>query len=505
MKINIIGAGVAGLSAGCYLQMNGFETTIFERHSTFGGLCTSWQRGGYTFESGLQWLLGSGKNNPFYLLWSELIDMNTINFVHHKVRMEIMLKDQKDVFGDNVFHLYTNLARLENYLLSVAPEDRKRIKQLIGMMRRIQSFEIPPMIRELPQLMPWHQKIQYIRYLPLLLYLNKIKKETNFTFAGKLKSPFLKEAFRLLFDGEEMPLLIITMPLAFNDLESAGYPIGGSVPFVARLEKRYLDLGGKVRYQAEVDKIMVQNNQAQGLLLKSGEKCLSEVTISAADWNFTVFNALEGKFVNPLVMKLKERKLLQVYYSVFMVSLGVDADLSDYPHFLRFPLKNTLKSPDGTHYERMELHINNYDPTLAPPGKTVVQISFYTKNASFWINLRTKDTQGYLAEKQNFTSSIIAMADTMIAGLKDKIEVVDIATPASFNRYTNNWLGSVQGWLPGKNIIAQSPVRNELPELKDFYFVGHWTIPGGGLPVAIKSARDVAQIICHRKKIPFRT
>ena len=54
MKVNIIGAGVAGLSAGCYLQMNGFETEIFERHSTFGGLCTSWKRGGYTFESGLQ-------------------------------------------------------------------------------------------------------------------------------------------------------------------------------------------------------------------------------------------------------------------------------------------------------------------------------------------------------------------------------------------------------------------------------------------------------------------
>jgi phytoene dehydrogenase-like protein len=71
MKVNIIGAGVAGLSAGCYLQMSGFETEIFERHDTFGGLCTGWQRGGYTFESGLQWLLGSGSSNPFYQLWSE--------------------------------------------------------------------------------------------------------------------------------------------------------------------------------------------------------------------------------------------------------------------------------------------------------------------------------------------------------------------------------------------------------------------------------------------------
>jgi phytoene dehydrogenase-like protein len=99
---------------------------------------------------------------------------------------------------------------------------------------------------------------------------------------------------------------------------------------------------------------------------------------------------------------------------------------------------------------------------------------------------------------------IITLAEAKLLGLKDKIEVVDIATPATFRRYTNNWKGSVQGWLPGKNIIAQSPVKSELPGLKGFYFIGHWSIPGGGLPVAIKSARDVAQMICKIKKVRFR-
>ena len=42
-KVNIIGAGIAGLSAGCYLQMNGYDTEIYELHSIPGGLCTSWK------------------------------------------------------------------------------------------------------------------------------------------------------------------------------------------------------------------------------------------------------------------------------------------------------------------------------------------------------------------------------------------------------------------------------------------------------------------------------
>ena len=40
--------------------------------------------------------------------------------------------------------------------------------------------------------------------------------------------------------------------------------------------------------------------------------------------------------------------------------------------------------------------------------------------------------------------------------------------------------------------------------LKNFYFSGHWTSPGGGLPVAVKSARDVAQMICRNQNVSFR-
>jgi len=49
-SVIIVGAGIAGLSAGCYSMKNGFQTTIFESHSIPGGLCTAWKRKGYTFD-----------------------------------------------------------------------------------------------------------------------------------------------------------------------------------------------------------------------------------------------------------------------------------------------------------------------------------------------------------------------------------------------------------------------------------------------------------------------
>ena len=46
----VIGAGIAGLAAGCYAQMNGYRTEIFEMHDRPGGLFTAWQRQGFVFD-----------------------------------------------------------------------------------------------------------------------------------------------------------------------------------------------------------------------------------------------------------------------------------------------------------------------------------------------------------------------------------------------------------------------------------------------------------------------
>lgn len=503
MKINIIGAGMAGLSAGCYLQMKGFETEIFESQPKAGGLCTSWKQGAYTFDGCIHWLLGSANRNPFYKLWSEIIDMDSVQFVNHETRVDIELKNNKDINGNTVFHLYTNLDKLEKYMCGIAPVDKRPIRKFIRSVRRLQQFEIPPMIEEVPELLSLKEKIKYIKHLPLLIYLFRWRKITNFSYAEKFKSPFLKEAFQLFFDGDDMPLIIMSMPLAYYDTKSAGYPVGGSSVFMKKFEDRYISLGGKIRFNSEVKKIITENNSAKGVELKNGIKVLSDITVSAADWYSTVFNALEGKYVNKTILQLGREEKLPVFYSVFMLSLGIGRTFDNQPHMIRFPIPNELTSPDSTKYQRLELHTYNYDPTLAPKGKTVLTLSLYTKKGDFWIDLRKSQPEEYKKCKEEFANQIIDILEHKLGNIKLNIEEIDIATPATFNRYTGNWKGSVQGWLPGKNLFAIPPVGFELPGLKKFYYCGHWSVPGGGLPIAIKSARDVAKIICKTNKIAF--
>jgi phytoene dehydrogenase-like protein len=438
-------------------------------------------------------------------MWSEVLDMKKMKFHNHDIRLQVDLKNNSNKYGEKIFHLYTNLDKLQKYLTDLSPEDTKVIQEFIKPMRIMQKFDLPPVMDPLPFFQSVWRGIKMMRYMEFLYWFLKLKNETNYSFAKKFKSPFLKEAFEMLYDGEEVNMLVLTMPLSVFDLKSAGYPIGGSLEFAKRIEETYLKLGGKIHYNTPVKKIITENDAAKALLVRNNVIHSSDITLSAADWHFTAFELLDGKYVDQKMLDLKDLKGLEVFFSVMQFSFGIAADLSHIPHFSRYPLEVPITSPDGTVYERLEVHVYNYDPTFAPKGKTSVVVSYYTRNRDFWINLRKNDRPGYRAAKKEFLDRVVEELDKRLGGIKDKIEVMDLATPATYLRYTNNWQGSTQGWLPGKNLLAPSPVKFNFPGLKNFYFSSHWNQPGGGLPIAIKTGREVAQAICKEYKIPFKT
>ncbi|HNF72276.1 MAG TPA: NAD(P)/FAD-dependent oxidoreductase, partial [Chitinophagaceae bacterium] len=86
-RVSIIGAGISGLSLGIYLQRHGFRTEIYEKHAIPGGLCTSWKKGEYMIDGCAHWILGSAPGSSFYKIFNELIDMPSVPFYNHDVRM----------------------------------------------------------------------------------------------------------------------------------------------------------------------------------------------------------------------------------------------------------------------------------------------------------------------------------------------------------------------------------------------------------------------------------
>jgi phytoene dehydrogenase-like protein len=142
-SIIVVGAGIAGLSAGCYAQMNGFESRIFEMHSLPGGLCTSWKRGDYLFDGCLDWLTGTAPDGMFYPLWQELGVLQNNEFLYDDAYCRYVTDSSREV----VFYL--DVRRLEKELLRHAPDDATAISELCNLHQIAQFADCRRIIRRL--------------------------------------------------------------------------------------------------------------------------------------------------------------------------------------------------------------------------------------------------------------------------------------------------------------------------------------------------------------------
>ncbi|HEX2924232.1 MAG TPA: NAD(P)/FAD-dependent oxidoreductase [Chloroflexota bacterium] len=491
-SIIVVGAGIAGLSTGCYAQMNGYRTRIFELHDLPGGLCTSWKRNGYVFDGCVEWLVGSAPGNTLYQAWEELGALQGRTIVNHEEFVRVQGPDGKTLV------VYGDVDRLERHLRELAPEDGDLIGELVRGIRLMTHFGFPlGKPRELSNLL---DKVKmWAGILPFLPTFMRYGKVSVQQFAARFKNPFLRESFSSLFDLPDFPLIAMMIALAWQSSRVAGYPIGGSLEFARAIERRFLDLGGEVSYRSRVEKILVEGDRAVGVRLGDGSEHRADVVVSAADGHATLFDMLDGKYLDDKIRGYYRD--WQPFSPIIQVSLGLKMDLSSYPHQVVYRLPEPMVIGGR---EQREISLKHYcfDPTMAPAGKSVA-VSIIRSEYDYWKKLRA-DRGGYLAEKQRVAEAVIGLLDDRIPGIRSGVEVVDVASPITYERYTGNWRGSMEGWLPTtRNMTTQ--ISRSLPGLADFYMVGQWVVPGGGLPTGAMTARETVQVICARDGRPFRT
>lgn len=493
-KVNIIGAGIAGLSAGCYLQMNGYETQIYELHNLPGGLCTSWKRKGFTIDNCIHWLVGSSPSDNFYNLWTELVDMQGIEFVDHEEWIRVEGDDGRFI------RVFTNVDKLEKEMLAKAPEDVELINEFTSAIRRFLKLKLP--IEKAPETYGPTDALRLIpRFLPFLRAMRKWNNISLQEYAERCKSPLLSRTFRFMFLPETVVFFVI-MTLVWMHKKSAGYPIGGSLEFARLIEKRYLELGGRINYRSKVVKIITENDSATGIMLENKKVHNSDVVISAADGHYTIFEMLDGKYIDEKIKVYYD--LYKIFPSYVQVSLGMSRTFENEPHTLILPLDKPLEVDENNVHEEIMVRIFNFDQTLAPKGKTVITVLLPTRDYEFWDNLKKSDTAEYERQKERIANEVVQTLENRFGNLQSNIEVIDVSTPSTVIRYTNNWRGSFEGWLMTPGIGFKSMPKT-LPGLKNFYMTGQWVEPGGGVPAVMMSGRNVAQIICKKDKRKFVT
>lgn len=487
-KIVIVGGGIAGLCAAVYALKCGYQVEVLEMHDMAGGLAMSWRRNGYTFETCLHWLCGSSPHGEFHRQWQEVCDIEKLTFVDPEkfVRIETDAGDSLDLFA--------NIDRLEAELLRRAPSDRSAILEFTHSIRSLGRFRIIDPSEGFGG--NWLNMLRDLSIFPALLRLSNISGKQ---YGNRFSDPLLK-AFFSNGDIGRMPAIAMVLSLAWMNLGNAGYCIGGAQALIRLIEEKIKILGGKIRYRAKVARILVEDNRAIGVELTSGEAILADWVISAADGHATIFDLLGGKYVNEATRKLYEEK--ELFASYLQVSLGIARDLRDQPAALSRILDTPITIDPETDLNSLMFRFFHFDPTFALPGKTAVTCLLPTRNFKYWSDMRTYNLAAYHAEKDRVAEAVIAVLKHRIPDIGSAIETVDVSTPASVFRYTGNWQGTMEGWLP-KPGAGFKPLPNTLPGLDRFLMVGQWVMPGGGLPSGPMTARPAIRTICKHDHVPF--
>ena len=264
-SIIIIGAGIAGLSAGCYAQMNGYNSQIFELHNIPGGLCTTWKRKGYTYDGCIHYLFGSGKVSLSTISGRNLAQFREEQFVNHDVYMEI-------TDGKQTLTVYANPDDLQSHMTEISPSDAGLIRAFCNGVRAFTEFDMSAMYQIPKSLMkPTDWMKLGKKMLPFVPVLARWATLSTQQFAEKFTNPFLRRAVAHMFSWEEAPVMMGMMLLAYLYKGNAGYPLGASLEFARAIEQRYLSLGGIIHYDAQVEKILTENGRATGVRLYNDE------------------------------------------------------------------------------------------------------------------------------------------------------------------------------------------------------------------------------------------
>lgn len=493
-SIIIIGGGLTGLAAGCYGRMNGYRTSVFEMHDKAGGVCTGWQRKGYTIDGAMNWLVGTKPGTSFYKLWEELGAAQ---------QWKVINLDQFTIIEDEsgkVFTMYSDVNRLEQQMMEIAPEDEAVIREFTKAIRYLARSDMP--VDKPQELYSLIDGIKMVKMLPYLRFIRKWAEIRTADFAQRFKNPLLRKVVNVVpEDGfADMPAITMPMMLAWQHQQAAGYVIGGALALVSYIQRRYLDLGGELHLKARVEKILVENDKAVGIRLADGTEHRGDIVISAADGHTTIFDMLDGKYIDDKIRGYYDN--LQLFPPLVYIGLGVARKFDDVPSSvggLTFPLEKPVTIA-GKEQKTLGVLIYNFDPTLAPEGKTVVKVQFNT-DYDYWERLY-KEPKRYKAEKEQIVDTVVALLDKRFPGLAAQVEMRDVATPMTWVRYTGNWKGSYEGWMiTTKTLMMQ--MSKTLPGLDNFYMAGQWVNPGGGMPTAVMSGQHTIQIICKKDKKKF--
>ncbi|MEQ1824608.1 MAG: NAD(P)/FAD-dependent oxidoreductase [Pirellula sp.] len=471
----VIGSGIGGLVCANLLAGSGLKVLIIEQHTMVGGYCSGFRRKGFLFDSA----------SHFYPL------LGNPNSISGRILSEIG-SPTRWVKMDPVdqFHLP------DGSRFSVPADFGSYLRQL--------QLEFPDEIDAIDKFFLTARKL----YLWGLLHFfegcesDRLRPYLTMTVRDALNQYFVSEKLKLLLTADcphwgstpSQTSFIFDSLLRLSYFEGNYFPVGGSQKFADDLAGQFQLRGGEILMNSLVRSIVVSNDQATHLEIESGKfKNRTNLTIHAnqivsnADMRQTVFDMVgEEFFPTDFIDHIKK---LEPSFSCFLSHIGlrdVPSQLLEDVHGYYWNAWDSDRvGSDAFQFKLFAPTL--YDPTLAPPGGQVLIVQKV-------VDQNYDSVTDWHASKRQIEQFVLNRLDRIIPGFRNKIVVCESASAHTSHRFTLNYQGAMLGWRMSPNQLGVNRPAVESP-IRNLYFVGQWTRPGGGITPAIVSAMNVARKI----------
>lgn len=511
----VVGAGNGGLGAALKLAVDGAKPLLLEQHNVPGGFATSFVRGRFEFDASLHELADVGPEDFKGNLRKFLIDEAGVDleFVRIPEAYRVILTK----YGIDV-SLPFGVEEYGDAIAEAVPGSREPIKKYLEFCEGV--YEALGYIGGLKEkadpaaLMKDVADFVKTSDSPVKDALKQGAKLMNFVKTIPCSAEEVTDTFGIpdrakdilypywCYLGIPMSRMNFTIwcAMLIDYLQKGAYTLKNrSQELTYAMEARIRELGGDVEYNTRVEKILVEKGRVIGVETSAGERIGAPVVIS---------NASQTLAYNKLISPKSEVPEIAYKYcnarshgsTGICIYIGLDESykklgFTDYGYFISDDMDTEAIYDSMQRLGLVKMQattcLNAANPACSPRGTTILSIvTLY--NADCWAGVKPKD---YHRLKNKIASGMIDQFEGATGiKIRDHIEEIEIATPATFARYTRTYKGIFYGYEP-------DPWDGAIPRvlsLKDEEYIKGLLFAGGcahmchGYNSSIQSGRAAA-------------
>lgn len=478
--IAIIGSGFSSLAASCYLAQQGNKVTIYEKNESIGGRARQFKKDGFTFDMGPSWYWMPDVFEKFFSDFNkktddyyELIKLNPAYRVY---------------FGINDFiNIYDNLEAIKTTFESIEKGSGSKLETFINQAKSNYDIAIKDLVYR-PGVSPL-ELITPQTALKLNQFFSNVSTDIRKKFKNQRLIQILE--FPVLFLGAKPT----KTPSFYNFMNYADFGLGtwhpktGMFDVVRGIEKLATELGVTIETNASIEKIIVENKTATGIII-NGKTIKADIILSGADYQHT--ETLLDEAHRNYSEKYWESRVFAPSSLLFFVGFNkkienithhalffdVDfnqhaADIYDQPKwpeaplfYANFPSKtDTSAAPDG-------MESGFFLIPLAPGIRDTEELrdEYFEKIITRFEQLTQQKIRNNIIFKRSFCKN-------------------DFVT--DYNAYKGNAYGMANTLL--QTAFLRPKLKSK--KVRNLYFTGQLTVPGPGVPPALISGKLVAELI----------